>query len=189
MTDDMYTLFENSRAVLSGHFVLSSGKHSNMYLQCARLLQNPQKAQYVASKLIELCSDMKIDTVISPALGGIIIGYELARQMNTPFIFTERKEGTMQLRRMFSIVPDAHYLVVEDVITTGESTLEVARLVQDHGGQVSGFASLVDRSNGNHLLPQEPRSLIKIETRLFSPASCPMCKKNQPLNKPGSKQK
>ncbi len=188
MNKEIYTLFEKSGAILSGHFVLASGKHSNLYLQSARLLQDPRRARHAGAELKTLCSGLSVDVVISPALGGMIIGYELARQMQKEFIFTERKEGTMQLRRMFEIIPRARYLIVEDVITTGESTLEVDRIVRDGGGKVSGFASLVDRSGGNHCLPMDPYSLLKVQAELFTPESCPMCRQNKPITKPGSKQ-
>jgi len=189
MSSEVEALFKSSGAILHGHFLLSSGRHSNLYLQCARLLQEPWKTVRVGQELARLCSQKEVDAVIAPALGGIIIGYELARQMEKKFVFTERKDGDMQLRRMFKIERGAKYLVVEDVVTTGRSSMEVARIVEEGGGKVAGFASLVDRSRGEHFLSEKPVSLLQVKADLFEPGECPLCRENQPLISPGSKQK
>ncbi len=179
-------LFKKNKAILKGHFILSSGNHSDTYLQCALVLKEPKIAEYLGREIVKKLN-FKVDKVISPALGGIIIGYEVARALKKPFIFTERKNTIMMLRRGFKIGKGERYLIVEDVITTGKSSLEVKEIVEKNGGIVVGFAAIVDRSNGKHLLPLEPVTLLKVNVNIYNPSECPLCKKGIPAVKPGSR--
>lgn len=186
---DILALFREAKAILEGHFSLSSGKHSDTYLQCALLLKNTDHAQKVGKALAEKLDANSFDMIISPALGGVVVGYETARQCGCDFVFSERKEGIMQIRRGFDIQEGLRYLIIEDVITTGGSTLEVAELVEQSGGTVAGFACIVDRSGGTHRLPEDPVNLLALTPVLFDPDHCPMCKEKIPCHKPGSKKK
>jgi len=185
---EILAIYEQAGALLSGHFILSSGKHSARYLQSARVLMHPCKAARLAGLLAAKVNVEDVDLVVSPALGGLIIGHEVARTLNRPFIFTERKEGAMSLRRGFSIAQGARILVVEDVITTGGSVRECIQTVRDQGGAPFKVMALVDRA------PDQPNRFdIPCETllQLFVPAydagECPLCKSGVPAVKPGSR--
>ncbi|MDD5067410.1 MAG: orotate phosphoribosyltransferase [bacterium] len=176
-------------AILEGHFLLSSGLHSNKYVQCARVLQYPDMAEDLARKLgdhlFSRNADMNVDVVVSPAIGGIVIGQEMARVLKCRAIFTERENNVMRLRRGFEIKPGEKCLVVEDVITTGGSTKEVMEAVREHKGELVGTACIIDRSK----LEDFCVSLVKLKIDTFQAHECPLCKVNIPLVKPGSKQK
>ena len=180
-------LFETHHARLTGHFRLSSGLHSEKYLQCALVLQYPDAAQKLAKAVAKKFSGKKIDVVIGPALGGITLAYEVARALGVRGLFTERQEGSMVLRRGFSIGKGEKVLVVEDVITTGGSTKEVIDVVKGYGGAVAGVASIIDRSAEpvNFGVPFVSLARIKVET--YKEADCPFCKLNLPITKPGSR--
>ena len=182
-------IFKQTKALLSGHFILSSGLHSGQYLQCARVLQYPEQAQALGRALAEKFSSDKVDIVISPALGGLVIGYETARALGVRFIFTERKEGVHQLRRGFKINIGEKLLIVEDVVTTGGSSKEVAKIVKDSQGEIAGFAAVVDRSGSSLDLEEKFESLLKIDIPTFNPEHCLLCKGGFPLIKPGSRTK
>lgn len=172
---------------LEGHFLLSSGLHSEKYLQCAQLLQHPKLAEKFGKQLADKVKDLKIDVVIGPALGGVIVAHEIARALGVRALFTERVEGKMTLRRGFSIKPNENVLAVEDVITTGGSTLEVMRAASEQGGKIVGIAALVDRSGGT-FKPEIPvHSLMQIQVETYSPELCPLCKQGSPAVKPGSR--
>jgi orotate phosphoribosyltransferase len=173
-----------------GHFRLSSGLHSSDYLQCALYLANPTRAAHAGEELAGAVIEAmaRPDLVVAPALGGLIIGHETARALETPFLFTERVEGTMMLRRGFGVGPDQAIVVVEDVVTTGGSTREVIELLESLGGTVVGVASLVNRSSADN--PFEPRpyaALIRAEFQTWTPDLCPLCRQGEPLVKPGSR--
>lgn len=172
-------------ALLEGHFLLSSGRHSNRYCQCAKLLQYPDKAEAVLSVAAEQLKDMDIDIVVGPAMGGIVVAYELGRQLKKPAIFTEREDGKMTLRRGFEIKPGQKVLITEDVVTTGKSSMETADVIKSFGGEVIGIACVVDRSNGKAELPVY--SCIKLEIESYDPTECPICKEGTPYVKPGSR--
>jgi orotate phosphoribosyltransferase len=183
-------LMEASGALLAGHFALSSGLHSDRYIQCALLLQEPARAEVVGRSLGGLVEKALgrgvVDVVASPALGGIIIGHEVARALGTRCVFVERRAGEMMLRRGFAVSPGEKVLVVEDVVTTGLSTGEVIKVVADMGGTVVGLAAIVNRSAGTASdLPFA--CLVRAEIVNYQPAECPMCKKGIPLSKPGSR--
>ncbi|HPW56236.1 MAG: orotate phosphoribosyltransferase [Thermoanaerobaculaceae bacterium] len=175
-------------ALLEGHFRLSSGLHSSRYLQCAVYLAEPARAEVAGRQLAARLRTAGAQLVVSPALGGVIIGHEVARALAVPFAFTERTEGVMALRRGFRIEDGTRVLVVEDVVTTGGSTREVMDVVQRHGGVVVGVASMVDRSGTKHPFSPLPyTTLLTLEIPNFSPESCPLCAAGVPIVKPGSR--
>ena len=180
-------LFEKHNALLSGHFKLSSGRHSGKYLQCALVLQYPDIAEKMAIALAAKFTGTKIDLVVGPALGGVTFAYEVARAFGVRGIFTERDENRMVLRRGFSIASGEKVLIVEDVVTTGLSTKEVMDVVKAHGGDVVGVASIIDRSDvtPDYGVRFEPLARIKVET--YKSEECPLCKAGSPAVKPGSR--
>lgn len=180
-------LFDKYKALLTGHFKLSSGLHSGKYLQCALVLQYPDIAEKFSRALAEKFSKDKISVVIGPALGGITLAYEVARALGVRGIFTERQEGKMSLRRGFSIEAGERALVVEDVVTTGGSTKEVIEVAADSGGVVVGVGSIIDRSGEAVDFGVRFESLAKVRIDTFEEKNCPLCKKNIPITKPGSR--
>ncbi|MFH1368540.1 MAG: orotate phosphoribosyltransferase [Elusimicrobiota bacterium] len=182
-------LFEQHKALLSGHFLLSSGLHSDTYFQSALILQHPNEAEKLASALAgKILKDIpEIDVVVSPAMGGIIIGQEVAAQIGCRAIFTERVENKMTFRRGFQIEKDEKCLVVEDVVTTGLSTREVVEVIKTLGGSVVAVASLVDRSGGKADLGAPLFSLLALEVKSYKAEECPMCKEGSQPIKPGSR--
>jgi orotate phosphoribosyltransferase len=179
--------FTKTNALLSGHFILSSGLHSPNYLQCALALQNPKDAEKFGRAIAEKVNSREFDCVVSPAIGGIIIGYEVARALELPFIWTERQQGEMTLRRGFSIKKDANFLVVEDVITTGGSTVECINVIENLGGKVTFAASIIDRSNGKANVGRERIALATLEVESYPTDFCPNCKNGEIAIKPGSR--
>jgi orotate phosphoribosyltransferase len=179
--------FRHTNALLEGHFILSSGLHSPVYLQCALALQYPidtaKFAQGIAGKLVGETFDM----VASPAIGGLVIGYETARALNVRFIWTERENGVMTLRRGFSVKPNERILVVEDVITTGGSTRECMAAIKSHGAKVTRAASIIDRSNGKADVGVPRVALTSLDVPTYNPEDCPMCAKGEIAVKPGSR--
>lgn len=173
-------------ALLEGHFQLTSGLHSNRYVQCAKLLSHPVEAEAVCRALAERFSDATVDIVLGPAMGGVIVAHEVARALGTPCLFTERKEGEMQLRRGFQIPKGAKVLVVEDVVTTGGSVNEVLHLVREAGGQIVGVGSIVQRAPSS---PFDVRyeSLLALQVDAWDPAECPLCAEGSTAVKPGSR--
>jgi len=180
-------LFEKSGALLKGHFKLSSGLHSEKYLQCALILQYPDIAERLSKALANKFSAEKIDVVIGPALGGVTLAYEAARALGVRGLFTERQNGKMVLRRGFSISRGEKVLVVEDVVTTGGSTKEVIDLVKSFGADVVGVGSIIDRSGAGIDFGAPFRSLAKVNVETFEEKDCLLCKKSIPVTKPGSR--
>jgi orotate phosphoribosyltransferase len=172
-------------ALLEGHFLLSSGKHSNRYCQCAKLLQYPDKAEKVLSVAVDKIKDIEFDVVVGPAMGGIIVAYEIGRQTGKPAIFTEREDGVMTLRRGFEIHKGQRVLITEDVVTTGKSSKETAEVIRALGGEVVGIACIVDRSSGDVGYPVY--GCIELEIESYDKEECPLCKKGLPYVKPGSR--
>ena len=186
--EQILELFKQCDALKEGHFLLTSGRHSNRYLQCALVLQYPDVAACLCGQLINKIPEREaIELVIGPALGGVTLAYEMARQLGTPALFTEREEGVMTLRRGFSIKKGAKVLVVEDVITTGGSVKEAIEVVKGQGGEVVAVASLVDRSNGKVELGYPVYSALAMEVVSYLPEECPLCREGLPLVKPGSR--
>jgi orotate phosphoribosyltransferase len=194
--EDVLKIFEENEALLKGHFLLTSGLHSDRYLQCALVLQHPVVAERLGSELAakaKAAPDIApVDLVIAPALGGVIVAHEVARALGVRALFTERQEKTMTLRRGFQIKPGERCLVVEDVVTTGGSTREVMEVVARHGGVAVGAGSLIDRSlkkDGSVVDLGLPRlALAELEVATYAPEECPMCRKASIAIKPGSRQ-
>ncbi|MBT9142653.1 MAG: Orotate phosphoribosyltransferase [Dehalococcoidia bacterium] len=181
-------IFQKTGVLLEGHFLLTSGLHSNAYLQCARVFQYPQYAQELCGALAEAFKTARVDLCIGPALGGVVIAYETARALGVRGLFAERgKDGTMALRRGFVILPGERVLVLEDVVTTGGSVKEVLELVGSMGGNVVGVGTIVDRSGGGSDFGVPYSSLIRFEVASYHPADCPLCKEGIPAVKPGSR--
>ncbi len=186
-------LFIETGAYLRGHFRLTSGLHSGEYLQCAKVLAVPPYAerlgQELAAKLQPLIKDASVETVVAPAMGGIIIGHEVARALNAQSIFTERDAATneMTLRRGFEVKPGERAVVIEDVVTTGGSTREVIRLLESAGVEVLAAGSIIDRSGGKADLGVPRVALETLCPVAYSPDDCPLCKEGQPMVKPGSR--
>ncbi len=187
--EQVLKIFESKKALLSGHFQLSSGLHSQKYLQCALVLQYPDLAKKLCVALAKKFSKEKITAVIGPALGGVIVSYEVARALKVRSIFSERENGLMTVRRGFYINSDDNILVVEDVITTGGSVKEVIDLVKSKGAQVAGLGSIIDRASEKINFGVPTKSLAKIEIKTYPPQNCPLCKKGIPVYKPGSRPK
>ena len=190
---DVLTLFKSTGAYLNGHFRLTSGLHSPEYLQCARVLQYPAHAEHfgqaLAQRLKALTQGMEIGLVVSPAMGGLIIGHEVARALGTPFVFTERGPDTkMTLRRGFSVEPGATVAVIEDVVTTGGSTREVITLLREWGALPVAAGSIIDRSGGRAAMAGVPfAALATLDVQTYSPENCPLCAAGLPVVKPGSR--
>ncbi len=185
--NEYFDLLIESEALLEGHFILTSGLHSNKYIQCALALQWPDKCIKLAEGIIKLFNKSRIDTVIGPALGGITIAYEIGRQLNAKAIFTERVDGKATLRRGFHISKGERVLIVEDVVTTAGSALEVANVVESYGGDIIGISSIVDRRPDKKPIKYDFKSLVSLDVPVYNPEDCPLCKQGVPLVKPGSR--
>lgn len=179
--------FKKTNALLEGHFKLSSGLHSPNYLQCALALQNPPDAAKFGEAIAENFNDDQFDTVASPAIGGLIIGFAVAQALDVRFIWTEREDGVMTLRRGFSVEENERILVVEDVITTGGSTRECIEALERHEAKVTGAASIIDRSNGRADVGVPRIALASLDVPSYQAADCPMCEKGSEAVKPGSR--
>jgi orotate phosphoribosyltransferase len=184
---ELLQTFRASGALLEGHFRLSSGLHSNGYLQCALVLQHPRTASALAEGLAKTAASWSAAAVLSPALGGVVIGHEVARALGVRAMFAERQEGRLVLRRGFAIAAGERILVVEDVVTTGLSTRETIDVARAAGGVVVGAAALVDRSRGTADLGVPFASLLTMDLPTWPEAECPLCAKGMPVVKPGSR--
>ena len=183
-------VLRKTNALLEGHFVLSSGLHSPKYVQCAKLLSNPSKASKVCLSLSKKIKNKikKIDLILSPAMGGIIIGYEIGKLLKKETIFCERVSGKFALRRGFNIKKNSRVLIVEDVITTGKSSLECVKLIKKSGAKLVGFACIIDRSNNKNLkIKKKVISQIKLNIPTFKKENLPSSLKSIPITKPGSR--
>ena len=184
--DEVIEKFKSTGALLEGHFILSSGLHSPVYLQCAIALQSTAVATEFGAAIAEQVRGERIDTVASPAIGGIVIGYEVARQLGVRFIWTERERGRMTLRRGFGVSQNERVLVVEDVITTGGSTRETIEALRAAGADVVAAASIMDRSGGKAEVGVPRVSLATLEVPSLDPSHCDLCKRGEVAIKPGS---
>ena len=187
--EESLKILKETKALLEGHFILSSGLHSNLYIQCAKLLSHPLKAQSVCSSLVEKIDKVfkEIDVILSPAIGGIVVGYEIGRQLKIKTIFAERIEDNLMLRRGFNIEKNSNVLIVEDVITTGKSVLECTNIVKMNKANLIGYACIIDRSNSNLLIKDKIVSQVKFEIQTFTEDKLPEeLKKIKPI-KPGSR--
>ena len=186
-SEEILKQFRDSDALLEGHFILSSGLHSPKYLQCALALAYPPDAARFGRAIAEQFTRENIETVASPAIGGLIIGYEVAKALNVRFVWTERENTRMTLRRGFSIKENERILVVEDVITTGGSTRECIAALELRGGKVVGAASIIDRSNGAADVGVPRISLVSLEVSSYKTEDCPLCANGEEVIKPGSR--
>jgi orotate phosphoribosyltransferase len=184
---EILDIFKKTEALLEGHFLLTSGRHSNMYFQCAKVLQFPAYMEKICSNIAEHFKNYEIDTVISPAIGGIIVGQEVARQLNKRSIFAEREDKALTLRRGFSLEPGEKVLVCEDVVTTGGSVFEVIDIVKKSGAIVVGVGCIVDRSNGKVDFGFPQKSAVMMDVVSYPADDCELCKKGLPVVKPGSR--
>jgi orotate phosphoribosyltransferase len=179
--------FKQTGALLEGHFILTSGLHSTVYLQCALLLQHPAEAIAFGQALADRYRDQGIETVAAPAIGGIVIGYEAARSLGVRFIWTERDDGRMTLRRGFTVRPGESLLVIEDVITTGGSTRETVEALRNYGARVVGAASIIDRSSGRADVGVPRFALATLDVPSVAPSACDLCAQGIQAIKPGSR--
>lgn len=184
---EIRAIFEKTGALLTGHFLLSSGRHSDRYFQCALVLQHPSYAELLCRELVRRLDVGRVEAVVGPALGGIIVSYEVARALGVRSLFAERENGRMTLRRGFALSPGERVLVVEDVVTTGGSVREVLEAVRQSGAEAAGVAALVDRSNGSVDFGLPFYSLLTLPAASYLPQECPLCRRGEPLVKPGSR--
>lgn len=184
---EIIKLYEENGALLRGHFLLSSGLHSDAYLQSELIMQNPALAKKVISGLVSDLSKLDFTTIVSPAIGGIRFGYELASQLNKRSLFTERVDGVMTFRRGFTLSKGEKVIVAEDVVTTGKSTKECMQAVEEMGGIVIGITSIIDRSCGKADFKVPFYPLAEVEVNSYNAEECPMCKAGLPCVKPGSR--
>lgn len=186
--EEVLEIFKKTGGVLHGHFKLTSGRHSDTYMQCAKLFVDTKSSEKLCQALAEKLDGIACDMVISPAVGGILMGYEMARQLNVPNIFAERENGAMTFRRGFELPAGINVIVVEDVVTTGGSVKEVVELVKKSGANVSAVASIVDRSNGKVDFGVKFVNLLSMEVVSYEAEDCPICKEGKiPVYKPGSR--
>ena len=186
---DNLTIMKSCEAFLEGHFLLSSGRHSGGYCQCAKLLRFPALSEEVLSTVTEQVKNLPITKVCGPAMGGVIVSYELARQLGVESIFTERKDGEMQLRRGFTVGKGDKILIAEDVITTGKSTMETVKALEDMGAEVVGAACIADRRADDCDFALPVYAALKLSIDSYEPDDCPICKEGKlKLEKPGSRE-
>lgn len=186
-TDAILDRFRRAGALLEGHFRLSSGLHSAGYLQCALVLQHPDEAEACGAALAERVRALEPQAVLSPALGGIVVGHEVARALGVRALFAERQEGQLTLRRGFALAPGERVLVVEDVVTTGGSTRETIEIARTAGAEVVAAAAIIDRSGGEQRLDVPFFALASVSLPTYAPESCPLCRTGQPAIKAGSR--
>jgi orotate phosphoribosyltransferase len=188
MSHEAEDLLRRSEALLQGHFLLSSGLHADRYFQCARIFVDPAIGSRMVELLVPRLPARPVHAIVGPAMGGILVAYELARQLNIRNVFTEREGGQMSLRRGFSLPPGADVLIGEDVVTTGKSSLEVRDALQALGVNVVGVACLVDRTAGHPPIGLPLYSVLSVEVPTWTPEQCPQCAAGVPVVKPGSRQ-
>lgn len=174
-------------ALLEGHFLLSSGLHSAGYVQCALLLENPRRARQIGERLAEQLSDLEPDSVLAPALGGLLIGHEVAAALDVPFRFTERVGEGMALRRGFALDRGERVVLLEDVVTTGRSSFEAMTVARGHGARIVGAGSILDRTGGSNPFDVPFRALLALSFETYPVESCPLCAAGDPVVKPGSR--
>ncbi len=186
MTNEVLNLLEKAEGVLHGHFCLTSGLHSNIYFQCAKLYQYPEITEKLGKMLAEKLSDIEFDTIVAPAIGAVIIGYETAKNAKKRNLFVERKDGIMQLRRGYTLKKGEKIVIIEDVITTARTIKETMEAVKEYEPEVVAVGCIVDRTKG--LTEFNIKSLMQIDPVVYEPDNCPLCKEKIPLVKPGSRE-
>ncbi|MBI3949818.1 MAG: orotate phosphoribosyltransferase [Acidobacteria bacterium] len=186
--DDTLALLEQTGAILDGHFLLSSGLHSPRYVQCALVLQYPDKAAWLGERLAERFRSSEVQAVMAPAIGGILVAHEVARALGVRAIFAERRQGQMQLRRGFTLAPGERVVIVEDVVTTGESLNEVIQIAHDQGATVVGVGALLNRGQrGPFPFGLSLQALVTLEIPVYQPTECPFCQQGLPFTAPGTR--
>ena len=185
--NEILSIFKKTDALLTGHFLLTSGRHSDRYFQCAKVLQYPEYTEKLCNIIADNFKRVEIDTVIAPAIGGLVVGQEVARQLNKRFIFAEREDKKLSLRRGFTLDENEKVLVCEDVVTTGGSVFEVIDIVKNNKANVVGVGFIVDRSNGKVNFGYPQFSTLKLEVVSYQPDECPLCREDIELVKPGSR--
>ena len=185
--EEILNIFQKTEVLLNGHFLLTSGRHSNIYFQCAKVLQYPEYNKNICAAIADHFNDYEIDTIIAPAIGGIVVGQEVARQLNKRFIFAEREDKKLNLRRGFSIEKGERVLVCEDVVTTGGSVFEVLDIVNQSEAVPVGVGFIVDRSKGKVQFGVPQKSVVSLDAISYEPENCNLCKENIPFIKPGSR--
>jgi orotate phosphoribosyltransferase len=187
MREEIIEILKETEALLEGHFLLSSGKHSKEYVQCAKVLRFPDKAEAILKPVVAQLEDLEIDKVVGPAMGGVVVSYEMGRQLGKEAIFTERKEGEMMLRRGFEINPGDKVIISEDVVTTGKSTIETKKVLESLGADVIGVACIIDRRGEGMDIGMPVYSAIKFNIETFEADHCPLCAEGIEVVKPGSR--
>ena len=185
MSNEVLELLEKAEGVLHGHFCLTSGLHSNIYFQCAKLYQYPDITEALGKKLAQALSGLEFDTIIAPAIGAVIIGYETAKQAKKRNLFVERKDGTMQLRRGYTLAKGEKVVIIEDVITTARTIKETMEAIKEFEPEVVAVGCIVDRTKGK--TDYNIKSLLQIDPVVYDPSDCPLCKEGIELVKPGSR--
>lgn len=183
---EVLELLEKAEGVLHGHFCLTSGLHSDIYFQCAKLYQYPKITEMLGEKLAAALADVEFDTIVAPAIGAVIIGYETAKQADKRNLFVERKDGTMQLRRGYTLKKGEKVVIIEDVITTARTIKETIEAIKDFGVEIAAVGCIVDRTKGQ--TPYNIKSLLQIDPVTYNPDECPLCKQGIPIVKPGSRE-
>lgn len=186
MIQSVEELLVEYNGLLKGHFCLTSGLHSDTYFQCAKLYEHPKAVEELGKKLAQKLADIEFDTIISPAIGAIIIGYETAKQADKRFLFVERKEGVLQLRRDYRLEKGEKVIILEDVITTARTIKETTEAIKEFEPEIIGVASIVDRTNGK--TDYNITSLLQVSPVTYEAGNCPLCGENIPLVKPGSRE-
>lgn len=185
--NEVLQIFKETKLMQKGHFLLTSGRHSDTYMQCARLFEYPKYSKQIAIDIANAFANDQIDLVVGPAIGGIILAYEVSKQLGVRNVFAERQESTMALRRGFEVLPKQRVLIVEDVITTGGSVVEVKKLLESLGAIVVGVGLVVDRSNGKINFGCKKYAVLTTQVISYEAKNCPICKSDIPLIKPGSR--
>ncbi len=186
MTNEVLSLLEEAQGVLHGHFCLTSGLHSDIYFQCAKLYQYPNITEKLGKMLAEKLSDIEFDTIVAPAIGAVIIGYETAKNAKKRNLFVERKDGIMQLRRGYTLKKGERVVIIEDVITTARTIKETMEAIKEFEPEVVAVGCIVDRTKG--LTEYNIKSLMQIDPVVYDPKDCPLCREGIPLVKPGSRE-
>lgn len=186
MENEVLSLLEKAEGVLHGHFCLTSGLHSDIYFQCAKLYQYPDITEKLGKKLAEALKDVEFDTIVAPAIGAVIIGYETAKQAKKRNLFVERKDGVMQLRRGYTLKKGERVVIIEDVITTARTIKETMEAIKEFEPEVVAVGCIVDRTKGK--TEYNIKSLMQIDPVVYEPDNCPLCKEGIPLVKPGSRE-
>ncbi len=187
MSEDIIRLFEDAGAYLRGHFLLTSGLHSDVYFEKFALLSRPDVLSELVGRLAPTLEDEKIETVVGPTVGGVIIAFELARQLGCRAVYAEAEGDKRVLKRGFSLAPGERVLVCDDILTTGRSVLEVVEMVEGYAAHIVGIALLLDRSGGQITFPHPLHTLASVKAQTFQPAECPLCKRGVELTKRGSR--